>query len=77
MSGLFLPILDISRANQMTLFYQNIKWQQEADSIFDNQWNVVIAGAGPAGATAAAYLAAKHHQVLLLDRKKFPREKIY
>jgi geranylgeranyl reductase family protein len=60
----------------MTLFYQNIKRQQEADSIFDHQWDVVIVGAGPAGATAAAYLTANHHQVLLLDRKKFPREKI-
>jgi geranylgeranyl reductase family protein len=60
----------------MTLFYQNTKWQQEADSIFEHQWDVVIVGAGPAGATAATCLAANHHQVLLLDRKKFPREKV-
>ncbi len=37
---------------------------------------MVIVGAGPAGAIAAAHLAAGHHRVLLLDRKKFPREKI-
>ena len=42
----------------------------------DRLWDVVIVGAGPAGAIAAAHLAAGHRRVLLLDRKKFPREKI-
>ena len=55
---------------------QKIRWQQEASSIYDRLWDVVIVGAGPAGATAAAYLAACHHSVLLLDRQKFPREKV-
>jgi geranylgeranyl reductase family protein len=55
---------------------QSIKWQQKANSISDRLWDVVIVGAGPAGAIAAAHLAASHHRVLLLDRKKFPREKI-
>ena len=39
-------------------------------------WDVLIVGAGPAGATAAAYLASFGHTVLLLDRHRFPREKV-
>jgi geranylgeranyl reductase family protein len=54
----------------------SITWQLEASSIPDRLWDVVIVGAGPAGAIAATHLAAGHHRVLLLDRKKFPREKI-
>jgi len=60
----------------MNHLHQGIKWQQEASSISDRLWDVVIVGAGPAGAIAAAHLAASHHRVLLLDRKKFPREKV-
>ena len=60
----------------MNPLHQGIKWQQEASSISDRLWDVVIVGAGPAGAIAAAHLAASHHRVLLLDRKKFPREKV-
>ena len=54
----------------------SITWQLEASSIPDGLWDVVIVGAGPAGAIAAAHLAASHQRVLLLDRKKFPREKV-
>jgi geranylgeranyl reductase family protein len=60
----------------MNHLHQGIKCQQEACTISDRLWDVVIAGAGPAGAIAAAHLAASHHRVLLLDRKKFPREKV-
>ncbi len=60
----------------MNHLHQSIKWQQEANSISDRLWDVVIVGAGPAGGIAAAHLAASHHRVLLLDRKKFPREKV-
>ena len=56
--------------------HEKIKWQHNADSISDRLWDVVIIGAGPAGATAAIHLAAKQYRVLLLDRKRFPREKI-
>lgn len=38
--------------------------------------DVVIAGAGPAGAAAACHLAAGGVKVILLDQKKFPRDKI-
>ncbi len=39
-------------------------------------WDVVIVGAGPAGATAARELAAGGRAVLLLDKASFPREKV-
>jgi len=37
--------------------------------------DVIIVGAGPAGATTAIALAQKGHDVLLLDRHQFPRDK--
>jgi geranylgeranyl reductase family protein len=37
--------------------------------------NVVIAGAGPAGSTAAYYCAKEGFDTLLLDKSKFPRQK--
>jgi geranylgeranyl reductase family protein len=66
-------VLNISKMHHLN---HSTKWQSEADSIPDQRWDVVIAGAGPAGAMAAAHLASRHHRVLLLDRKKFPREKV-
>jgi geranylgeranyl reductase family protein len=66
-------VLNISKMHHLE---HSTKWQSEADSISDQRWDVVIAGAGPAGAMAAAHLASRHHRVLLLDRKKFPREKV-
>ncbi|MCA9897149.1 MAG: NAD(P)/FAD-dependent oxidoreductase [Ardenticatenaceae bacterium] len=37
--------------------------------------DVIVVGAGPAGATAAAALAQKGYDVLLMDRHEFPRDK--
>jgi geranylgeranyl reductase family protein len=37
--------------------------------------DVIVVGAGPAGSTAACDLARRGHDVLLLDRKAFPRDK--
>ncbi len=37
---------------------------------------VIIVGGGPAGATAAYYLAKAGHRVTLLDRQTFPRDKV-
>lgn len=37
---------------------------------------IIVAGAGPAGAVAAAFLADRGHDVLLLDQHAFPRDKI-
>jgi geranylgeranyl reductase family protein len=73
---LFLRVFATCLYQKMNPLHQGIKWQQEARSISDRLWDVVIVGAGPAGAIAAAHLAASHQRVLLLDRKKFPREKI-
>ena len=50
--------------------------QLAAESLPDEVFDVLIVGAGPAGATAALHLAAKGRRVLLLDRERFPREKI-
>jgi geranylgeranyl reductase family protein len=38
-------------------------------------WDSVVVGAGPAGAAAAYWLAERGHRVLMLERKRFPREK--
>ena len=41
-----------------------------------NNYDVIIAGAGPAGASAAIRLAESKLNVLLLEQKRFPREKL-
>jgi len=38
--------------------------------------DVIVVGGGPGGTTTAMALAQKGHDVLLLDRQKFPRDKI-
>jgi len=40
------------------------------------KYEVVVVGAGPAGSTAAKYLSEKGVKVLLLDKSKFPRNKL-
>ena len=42
--------------------------------VFD--YDVIIAGGGPAGASAATYLAMRGARVLLAEQKRFPREKL-
>lgn len=56
-------------------FEKNIK-QMPAAEVSDELWDVIIIGAGPAGSTAAIHLASKGHRVLLIDKEKFPREKV-
>ena len=41
----------------------------------EGEHDVIVVGAGPAGATTATILAQMGHDVLLLDRKSFPRDK--
>lgn len=50
--------------------------QRPIDTAADVLWDVLIAGAGPAGSTAAIHLAARGHAVLLVDKARFPREKV-
>ncbi len=38
--------------------------------------DVIVIGGGPAGSTAATWLARQGHSVLLLEREKFPREHV-
>lgn len=39
-------------------------------------WDVAIIGAGPAGSIAGIHLASHGHRVLLIDKARFPMEKI-
>jgi flavin-dependent dehydrogenase len=41
-----------------------------------NNYDVIIAGGGPAGASAAIHLAMRGARVLLVEQKKFPRPKL-
>jgi geranylgeranyl reductase family protein len=41
-----------------------------------NSYEVIIAGAGPAGCSTAIHLASRGVKVLLFERKKFPRAKL-
>ena len=41
-----------------------------------SDWDVVVAGAGPAGSVAAAHAARAGLRVLLVDRHAFPRDKV-
>src|SRR6476469_4833084 len=42
----------------------------------DRQADVIIVGAGPAGSSAATFLAQAGVDVLLLEKAAFPREKV-
>jgi flavin-dependent dehydrogenase len=42
----------------------------------DSEYDVIVAGGGPAGATAATLVAQKGHRVLLVERERGPRYKV-
>lgn len=42
----------------------------------ERNYDVIIAGAGPAGSSAAIHLAQRGARVLLIEQKKFPRAKL-
>ncbi|MBM4021948.1 MAG: FAD-dependent oxidoreductase [Planctomycetes bacterium] len=46
------------------------------DEAVARRWDMVIVGAGPAGAATALRLAAAGHAVLIVDRDEFPRGKV-
>src|SRR5207248_2229348 len=43
--------------------------------VVTDRWDIVVVGAGPAGATTALLLARAGASVLLMDRARFPRDK--
>jgi len=49
--------------------------RREYPALEKGAYDVVIVGAGPAGSTCAYYLAKAGRNVLLLEKKKFPRDK--
>lgn len=49
---------------------------QSMDSVSRGEWDVLVIGAGPAGAMAARGCAARGLQTLLVDAKLFPRQKV-
>jgi geranylgeranyl reductase family protein len=50
--------------------------QQSLATVTDLIWDVIVVGAGPAGGATAAFLASHGLKVLMVDRAKFPREKV-
>lgn len=50
--------------------------QLPIDELAPRLWDVLIAGAGPAGATTAITLARRGYRVVLLDQESFPRDKV-
>ncbi|HPZ10177.1 MAG TPA: geranylgeranyl reductase family protein [Candidatus Eremiobacteraeota bacterium] len=53
-----------------------LTFQKSIDEIEETLWDVAVIGAGPAGSTLSVNLAGEGHRVLLIDSKKFPREKV-
>ena len=43
---------------------------------FEQDYDVIVIGGGPAGSTAATYLAMLNHKVLLLERESGPRHRV-
>lgn len=50
--------------------------QSPITSAVGRTWDVAIVGAGPAGGIAAIRLSRDGHRVLLIDRDRFPRQKV-
>ena len=54
----------------------NAKSKDALEALSGSAWDVVVAGAGPAGAMAARELARLGAAVLLVDKSRFPRYKV-
>jgi geranylgeranyl reductase family protein len=46
-----------------------------SDPIDDTPFDVLVVGAGPSGASAAYWLATLGHRVVMVEKKRFPRDK--
>jgi flavin-dependent dehydrogenase len=46
------------------------------ETVADQNFDVIVVGAGPAGASASILLAGEGARVLLVEQKRFPREKL-
>lgn len=51
-------------------------WSHDLDKLSNILWDVVVIGAGPAGAASAYLLAKAGKRVLLLERSTWPRQKV-
>lgn len=45
-------------------------------SLPHRKWDVVVVGAGPAGAICSLYLAKRGYKVLVVEKQRFPRNKV-
>lgn len=50
--------------------------QSSSQGVKKSHYDVVVVGAGPAGATLSYFLSKMGRRVLLLEKKAFPRDKI-
>lgn len=48
----------------------------EPSGVTARRWDAIIVGSGPAGSIAALRLAGEGHDVLLVDKRAFPRDKV-
>src|SRR5437762_5037526 len=51
------------------------RWRRTAEDALMERFDVVVVGGGPAGASAAYWLAEAGHDVVVVEKKRFPREK--
>ncbi len=47
----------------------------DVSNVANVDFDVLVVGAGPSGASAAFWLASAGHRVVMVDKKRFPREK--
>ena len=71
LTAVSLLLIKISKKEDRIIQIKSEKILNNHDVLYD----VAIAGAGPAGSTAAFFLGKLGYRVALIDKKKFPRAK--